>query len=224
MRLISTSDLTRHSFPDNDIPPYSILSHTWGSEEVSHQQMLNIKDEVRSLEGYEKISACAEISRAMGYDYTWVDTCCIDKTSSAELSEAINSMFAWYQNSGVCLVYLEDFHWDGMSYVTRKHRWFTRGWTLQELIAPRHVEFYSASWTRFGDKRTDWRGLHRLTSIDPTVLRTGHTEGMSVAEKMRWAAHRTTTRIEDMAYCLLGIFGVNLPLIYGEGEKAFQRL
>ncbi|WYZ42675.1 hypothetical protein EsH8_VI_000374 [Colletotrichum jinshuiense] len=150
MRLISTLDLELHVFPDNAVPPYTILSHTWGSEEVSYHDMLNPTHKVKSSRGYQKIRACAKVSRDMWYDYTWVDTCCINKTSSAELSESINSMYAWYRQAGVCLAYLEDFHGDRMSQVTNKNRWFTRGWTLQELIAPSEVVFYSASWERFG--------------------------------------------------------------------------
>ncbi|KAF4832418.1 Vegetative incompatibility protein HET-E-1 [Colletotrichum tropicale] len=160
----------------------------------------------------------------MRYDYTWIDTCCIDKTSSAELSEAINPMFTWYRDSGICLAHLEDFHGDHISQATAENRWFTRGWTLQELIAPEKVYFYSASWSEIGRKPNNILDLLRITQIDAAVLDMGELDNISVAEKMRWLARRNTTKPEDMAYCMLGIFNVNIPLIYGEGEKAFKRL
>ncbi|CAI0643298.1 unnamed protein product [Colletotrichum noveboracense] len=224
MRLLSTKDLQLRCVSHNAINPYTILSHTWGNEEVTHQEMLNPTDEVRSRAGFRKILRCAEISREMGYDYTWIDTCCIDKTSSAELSEAINSMFTWYRDSGICLAHLEDFHGDHISQATAENRWFTRGWTLQELIAPEKVYFYSASWSEIGRKPNNILDLLRITQIDAAVLDMGELDNISVAEKMRWLARRNTTKPEDMAYCMLGIFNVNIPLIYGEGEKAFKRL
>ncbi|KAK1851775.1 Vegetative incompatibility protein HET-E-1-like protein 3 [Colletotrichum chrysophilum] len=146
MRLLSTADLTLHTFPDDAIPQYSILSHTWGDEEVLFHEMLNPTDEIRGRAGYKEIQKCAEISRKIwDCDFTWVDTCCIDKTSSSELSESINSMYAWYRDSYICFAYLEDFHDENISQVSQKTRWFTRGWTLQELLAPEEVIFFSAS-------------------------------------------------------------------------------
>lgn len=155
-----------------------------------------------------------------------MDTCCIDKTSSAELSEAINSMFEWYRKSAVCFALLEDVtctH-DTYSYEDfAASRWFTRGWCLQELLAPDNLHFLNGDWVRIGSKYTLQKHLTQVTGIDANSLFTHNLESIPVARKMSWAANRQTTRLEDMAYCLLGIFGVNIPLLYGEGQRAFIR-
>lgn len=149
-------------------------------------------------------------------------SCCIDKTSTAELSESINSMFRWYQKAKICYAYLEDV--DDVSELGRS-RWFTRGWTLQELIAPKDVSFYSTNWTFLGSKSDLRDNLAAITGISQDVL-SGASESWHecIATRMRWAANRQTTCLEDMAYCLLGIFDVQMPLLYGEGKRAFTRL
>ncbi|KAF3003092.1 hypothetical protein E8E13_007957 [Curvularia kusanoi] len=206
----------------DDIPPYAILSHTWGSrdEEVSFQEMENGSGKTKL--GYEKIVFCGRQAAEDGLDYFWVDTCCIDKTSSAELSEAINSMYVWYQAARVCYAYLSDV----TSIEPRlESRWFTRGWTLQELIAPAEVVFYNRQWERLGTKLDLAQTVKDCTGIPIRVLcEHDDLDSFSVAQKMSWAASRQTTRVEDRAYCLLGVFGINMPLIYGEGENAFIRL
>ena len=215
---------------DNTIPPYAILSHTWGNDEVSfHDLCKYVEGEPSESEGYQKIRSCCALAISQGYDYVWIDTCCIDKTSSAELSEAINSMYRWYKESQVCYAYLSDFHIGHLGLWTcdlelafRSSRWFTRGWTLQELLAPENVIFYDKSWWDFGTKLS----LRVQISL-ATGIQQGHMITMnsaSVAQKMSWASRRTTTRVEDIAYSLIGIFDVNMPLIYGEGQKAFMRL
>lgn len=174
------------------------------------------------------------------YPYAWIDTCCINKESSAELSEAINSMFAWYQNAGICYAYLDDVVQEGGSGIIpdgvgnskfrlyaelRESKWFTRWWTLQELIAPRVLLMLNVDWVDIGYKRDLCYILHSVTGIDETMLRgTAKLESFSIAKRMSWAADRQTTRPEDIAYSLMGIFNVNLPLIYGEGDNAFLRL
>ena len=165
--------------------------------------------------------------------WAWIDTCCIDKTSSAELSEAINSMFNWYKASLVCAVYLADVTDPDDLESFGKSAWFTRGWTLQELLAPRTVYFFTSDWQQIGVKYASLLNFRaRLTSkisevtgVPPRVLQYHHNiHEVSVARRMSWAAHRTTSRTEDMAYCLHGIFDINMPLLYGEGNKAFRRL
>ncbi|KAH8658125.1 heterokaryon incompatibility protein-domain-containing protein, partial [Xylariales sp. PMI_506] len=227
MRLISTKTgrLVSHVNPVRG--SYAILSHTWGheDEEVSFEDYLT-PGLARKKVGFAKIKSFCELAQRRNIDYAWVDTCCIDKSSSAELSEAINSMFKWYRDSAFCAVYLPDL-------ATSKPfgeafslcRWLTRGWTLQELIAPRHVEFYDKDWGAHGDKTSRKSVLAELTGIDPKILL--DSEGLNrvpIARRMSWAAQRRTTRVEDEAYSLLGIFGVNMPMIYGEGSKAFLRL
>ncbi|KAI1305096.1 heterokaryon incompatibility protein-domain-containing protein [Xylaria venustula] len=219
MRLINTSTLNIHQFPSDSTKDYAILSHTWNEEECTLQDMA-VAD-VEERKGYTKIKSCCEQALADGLDWAWVDTCCIDKTSTAELSEAINSMFRWYSNAKVCYAYLADVeNQDDLA----SSRWFSRGWTLQELIAPKTVRFYSFNWTSLGSKVELSHALQTITSIDASVLSTGNFSRVCIAKRMSWAAKRNTTRIEDQAYSLMGIFDVNMPLIYGEGRKAFLRL
>ncbi|KAL2150905.1 hypothetical protein VTH82DRAFT_6003 [Thermothelomyces myriococcoides] len=182
--------------------------------------------------GFSKIDYACRQAIKDGYRYVWVDTCCIDKRSSAELSEAINSMFDWYQKAAVCYAYLEDVHFDDYTegYRTWKDlfhnsRWFTRGWTLQELLAPRRVVFYANGWRLLGTKTSLVKHVIKATGIDEVILIDPKLiHNASVAKRMAWAANRSTSRIEDQAYSLLGIFGVNMPIMYGEGSKAFLRL
>ncbi|KAK4112226.1 HET-domain-containing protein [Canariomyces notabilis] len=216
--------------------PYAILSHTWEDEEVSFQEFANL-DKAKEKAGYAKIDQTCRIAKSQGLQYAWVDTCCIDKTSSAELTEAINSMFQWYRQSDVCYAYIADLppcqqtdtvaaklDWLSTS-ASKSYRWFTRGWTLQELIAPQRLEFYDKDWEYRGDKKGLLAELEQHTGIDAPVLKnSGLLSGWPVARKMSWASSRQTTRVEDMAYCLLGIFNVHMPMIYGEGSRAFIRL
>lgn len=215
----------------SNIPPYAILSHTWGAEEVTFKDISN--NVGKNKNGYNKIRFCGEQAAKDGLQYIWIDTCCIDKSSSAELTEAINSMFRWYREAAKCYVYLSDvstndkndlwmeIHWPR---VFLKSRWFTRGWTLQELIAPASVEFFSPDRQRLGDKKSLELQIHEVTGIPQQALRGSPLSDFTVAERMSWAEKRETTRKEDEAYCLLGIFGVHIPLIYGERESAFERL
>jgi hypothetical protein len=185
---------------------------------------------------FKKIQFCAEQAATDGLHYFWVDTCCIDKSSSAEMTEAINSMFAWYRDSARCYVYLPDVSTGNLreavpTYETwttafRKSRWFTRGWTLQELIAPSSVEFFSGEGQRLGDKASLVHELHSITGISTEALLLQKSVlDFSVEERMSWLGQRNTKREEDLAYSLLGIFDVHMPLIYGERkEKAFARL
>jgi hypothetical protein len=224
-----TQDITK------DIPPYAILSHTWGADgnDVTFQDLTT--NTSRTKAGYAKLRFCAKQAANDGLQFFWVDTCCIDKSSSAELTEAINSMFRWYRQAVRCYVYLADVRvgsidgFDDQSPSTwmptfRKIRWFTRGWTLQELIAPRSVQFFSSESTWLGDKGSMEQQLYEITGIPVEALRGKPLSDFSIAERMSWAAERKTTRYEDKAYCLLGIFDVHIPLIYGEGENARVRL
>lgn len=248
MRLISTQNLKVVSIREDEIPPYAILSHTWDKDEVTLQDMqgfgaklLSTASRINLLkakQGLRKVLDAARLAASEGHDWIWIDTCCIDKTSSAELSEAINSMYRWYQGSEICYVYLADALLgnkelqkssdDLLGQLIRESRWITRGWTLQELIAPPSVSFYSSDWSFFGKSSDDHiiLPLSEATGIEVGVL-SGDiaTQEVSVANRMRWASNRKTTRQEDMAYCLMGLFGVNMPLLYGEGGvRSFIRL
>ncbi|KAL2139460.1 hypothetical protein VTI28DRAFT_5127 [Corynascus sepedonium] len=217
-------------FVGSQIPPYAILSHTWDQNEVTLQQLLTADlSELQTKAGFQKIQQMCALTRTRdGLEHAWVDTCCIDKTSSAELSEAINSMFSWYRDAKVCYVFLADLppnSADDLGLYLPRCRWFKRGWTLQELLAPREVLFFDREWNYRGNVRELARLVSEMTGIPRRLLRREvELSDFAVARRMSWAAARETTRVEDMAYCLLGIFDVNLSLIYGEGTKAFSRL
>ena len=220
MRLLNTSNLKLYEFYDREIPHYAILSHTWTAQEVSLQMLEDPKS--KTLAGYTKIERCCELALSEGWKYAWIDTCCIDKSSSADLSEAINAMYEWYENAQVCYVYLADVSTTKWHEEFRISRWFLRGWTLQELLAPRTVVFYSSEWKELGTKWSLRDEISRATGITHDQM-IDH-KRVNVATKMSWAALRETTRIEDTAYSLLGLFDINMPLLYGEGDKAFIRL
>ncbi|KAK0621905.1 heterokaryon incompatibility protein-domain-containing protein [Bombardia bombarda] len=232
MRLINVATLEVEEFQGTSIPKYAILSHTWGDGEASLQQWTRRLTRLRHHRkpGFVKINAACVQARRDGLPYLWADTVCIDKTSSAELSEAINSMYAWYANAKICYVYLSDVanrpadNTDTFDLV-RQSRWFTRGWTLQELLAPTALIFYSKDWTLLGTKNALAVLISSVTGIPEICLhKRKRLDEYSIAQRMTWAANRITTREEDMAYCLLGIFGINMPLLYGEGINAFRRL
>lgn len=231
--LFDTDKFEIKEFNDSQIPPYAILSHRWGEEEVTLQDIDRI--DIKEKQGYKKIKGCCKIAKESGFGYVWIDTCCIDKTSSAELSEAINSMYYWYGRADICYAYLDDVQSTNeegteegkISSGTKisTSMWFTRGWTLQELIAPSDVVFFDKKWIKLGNRTEFEELLSEITRIPRNVLSgVDHLELFSVAQRMSWAAERQTTRLEDQAYCLMGIFGVNMPLLYGERENAFLRL
>jgi Heterokaryon incompatibility protein (HET) len=220
----------------DDIPQYAILSHTWGTdnEEFTFRDLVDGTGKTKP--GYDKIRFCGEQARSDNLQYFWVDTCCIDKSNSVELQEAINSMFRWYQNAAKCYVYLSDVSRTALGANVessqlsweldfRESRWFTRGWTLQELLAPSSVEFFSQEYNRLGDKRSLERHIHEITRIAVPALRGTPVSQFGVDERLSWAENRLTTRKEDKAYSLLGIFDIQMPLLYGEGrERALKRL
>ncbi|KAF4992163.1 hypothetical protein FGRMN_7369 [Fusarium graminum] len=231
MWLINTAtvQLERVDARELSFIPYAILSHTWNEGEVTFEDMANLQ-EAKKKKGYVKIERTCTLARERGIAYAWVDTCCVDKRSSAELTEAINSMFLWYKCSAVCFTYLEDLapndsgDYDLLTGFPAC-RWFTRGWTLQELIASQALEFYDCHWRYRGNKSELRREISEMTGIDLAVLEdNAMLESIPIAKRMSWAANRQTTRTEDLAYCLLGIFDVNMPMLYGEGTRAFARL
>ena len=237
MWLLSTDRAELHFFPNAvDVPGgYAILSHTWEAREQTYQDVRTIEERCKATGesplGYvcEKIRKCCEISQHDGYRWAWIDTCCIDKTSSTELSEAINSMWRWYVCAEVCYAYLADVpsdcELDKPNSPFRNSRWHKRGWTLQELLAPALVIFLANDWKSIGTKQRLATLLNSITSVRIRVLQRAESIfSVSVAERMSWAATRFTTRVEDEAYCLLGIFGITMPTLYGEGTQAFRRL
>jgi hypothetical protein len=237
MWLINANTLKLEEFIEPVAGSYAILSHTWEEEEVSFEQFRthgsSASDPVRHQKGFIKIVKTCKIASQRGVSHVWVDTCCINKSSSAELTEAINSMFKWYRRAAFCIAFISDLEKpldteDSASHFERhfpRCRWLTRGWTLQELIAPQHVRFYDASWSFRGSKSEFTTFLSKETGIDEEILKVPtNLPIVPLARRMSWASRRQTTRVEDRAYSLLGIFDVNMPLLYGEGEKAFIRL
>ncbi|KAI4256613.1 MAG: hypothetical protein L6R42_006114 [Xanthoria sp. 1 TBL-2021] len=278
MRLLNTGSLDFAEFFDSDIPKYAILSHCWGAREIGFKEVR--KRTAPAGPALRKIERCCRQAASDGWQWVWIDTCCIDKRSSAELSEAINSMYKWYQRSEVCYVYLSDFHFSPaelskksrfllstvLKYGTRRpfesveeggrsmslfahwfNRqpdfmrrfgncvWFTRGWTLQELLAPKSHVFFDAEWNEIGTKLDLRLAISAATKIpEDYMLGPRHevsnfmldlSHEISIATRMSFAANRVTSREEDIAYCLLGLFDVAMPLLYGEGAtNAFQRL
>lgn len=248
MRLLNSTTLEFREFFDSDIPEYAILSHRWGADEASFQDFERGLQHTRK--GFSKIEQCCKMALNHNVEWTWIDTCCIDKKSSAELTEAINSMYNWYKNAKICYVYLADVLWEDDTCELRRasierfrrSAWFTRGWTLQELLAPRLVDFHDENWCFIGSKDCLLTEISSITGIEPEYLQhikrsggykpctesqdcRGHMQmEASVATRMSWVSKRQTSRIEDTAYCLLGLFDVNMPLLYGEGRKAFLRL
>jgi hypothetical protein len=239
MRLLRADEdgnIVLAEFIGNNVPPYAILSHTWGADE----EEVHFKDVIEGTgerkRGYEKIRFCEKQTANDLIQYFWVDTCCIDRSSSAELSEAINSMFRWYHDAAKCYVYLSDLSANStagglvsseqlLKQEFRSCKWLTRGWTLQELLAPAHVEFFSAEGDRLGDKLSLAQDIHEITGIPIEALHGRSMADFDIQERFSWAQGRETRREEDAVYSLLGIFDIHMPLIYGEGrQKAFVRL
>jgi len=240
MRLLDVNTLAlRDSAHIGGKPRYAILSHTWGRQEVSFGDLANL-EVAQQREGFFKIYWTCAQAQLDQIQHAWVDTCCIDKSSSSELSEAINSMFQWYRDASVCYVFLEDVPGNcprlagedlafpaALRWIEtfEESRWFTRGWTLQELIAPDRVQFFGSKWNFIGSLVDLIGRVTEITGIPHAILDHSRTiNEFSIAQRLSWAAKRETTREEDQAYCLFGILDVNMPLLYGEGSKAFRRL
>lgn len=256
MRLLHVQTYQLKTFSEKHRPRYAILSHTWGKDEVLFEDVCYKGFSYwKDKEGALKICQCCRVAWKNGYKYVWIDTCCINRNDYDELSWSIKSMFKWYGEADVCYAHLEDaIAGQGMD----RCKWFTRGWTLQELIAPKNMIFFDWKWSCMGNRLSLSSYLAKITGIDQKVLTRGHVIGssrfkkhsvkagsglcatcgrcewnpfrtgalseFSVAQRMSWASNRETTRPEDIAYCLFGLFNVNLPLLYGEGKQAFQRL
>jgi hypothetical protein len=233
MRLLqinSNGDLSLVEYFGSDIPPYAILSHTWGADDDE----ISFKDIKKNLarskpSGYQKVRFCGDQALRDGIHFFWVDTCCIKQDSDREVGEAINSMYRWYHNAVTCYVYLADVavgeSTSPLAVQFRSSRWFTRGWTLQELLAPVSVQFFSWDGHLLGDRTSLLPAIQSVTGIAKAALCGSPLSSFSVDERISWARTRITKREEDAAYSLLGIFDIHMPLIYGEGRKnALKRL
>ncbi|KAF2674895.1 hypothetical protein BT63DRAFT_430993 [Microthyrium microscopicum] len=209
--LLNTESFQLTDFNERDIPQYAILSHTWEEEEILYRDLANSQESWADKRGAGKLKGFCKTAAENGYEWVWDDTTNID----------------WYRKSHACYVSLADVSLDSELWFDqfKRSRWFKRGWTLQELLAPEELEFYDKDWRALGTK-SDLSEAISLVSGIPIVVLT-HQRSMfsyTVEDRMVWAADRTTTRIEDIAYCLLGMFQMNMPLLYGEGKRAFRRL
>jgi hypothetical protein len=229
--------LVFHEFYESNVPAYAILSHTWYTDNRQEVLFRDIQRGAGATKaGYHKIKFCAQQAAKDGLRYIWVDTCCIDQKNAVELAEAINSMFSWYRRAARCYVYLPDVSVpesharrgdldSKREAAFRSSRWFTRGWTLQELLAPMSVDFFSKEGHQFGTKATLQPSISTITGIPIEALQGVDLSSFDVEERLSWAHRRTTKIVEDKVYCLLGIVGVSMPVIYGEGaDRALTRL
>ncbi|KAL8934367.1 MAG: hypothetical protein Q9216_005947 [Gyalolechia sp. 2 TL-2023] len=248
MRLINTSTYALHQSNEQEVftsPEYAILSHRWTGSEVTFQMLSSADWRAANLHGpaMRKIrDACTKArERKQPLKWLWVDTCCINKLDPEELASSLNSMFEWYYRATVCYAYLSDVEWSPsrrqmsktLDEAAQKDKdrpnqesvWFERGWTLQELLAPRYMEFYDRNWNFMGTKESLADFLESVTGIAKSYL-TGASDfrQASVATRMSWMAGRTTTLAEDIAYGMLGLLNINMTIYYGEGPKAFMRL
>lgn len=229
MRLLHTTTLELHHFlgPPFHCPKYAILSHMWGEEEVVTFSDL-AEGRAQSKIGFKKIYGCCAKAASDGFDYVWIDVCCIDKLNSNEINETIISMYSWFESADICYAYLSDISssTSEVQFELPKCEWFTRSWTLLELLAPSSVEFFDADWGLIGTKASLADLISEITGIREAVL-TGavRLDQCQVSEKMAWASNRQCVRPEDRAYCLMGLFGVSIIPSYGEGgDRAFRRL
>jgi hypothetical protein len=227
MRLINCRLLMLEEFEHSEALLYAILSYTWGDDEVLFHDFL-VPEVRKAKQGWSKIELTCRQAAADGLSHAWVDSCCINKESSSELSESINSMFRWYTHSAHCYVFLSDYKLPSSTSVPRDittSNWFTRGWTLQELIAPQRFAFFDAEWKFIGTKKELSKKIAGRTRIDVNILTATTVEAIragldrcTVATRMSWAAHRKTRRPEDVAYCLLSIFDLNCPCSTGKAN------
>jgi hypothetical protein len=236
IRLLETCDLSLHVFDGRKIPPYAILSHRWDDGEITLQEFQGGLNQANP--GWQKIRQFCEYARQKEHAFVWIDTCCIDKTSSAELSEAINSMFSWYRKAECCYAYLNDVPARGdheastWTRLFKASKWFTRGWTLQEMLAPHKLIFVCDNWREdVGTRASLSAEISQATRIPGQPLINGWSlqdafggTQYTIAQVLSWASTRETTRIEDVAYSLMGLLRINMPLLYGEGANAFIRL
>lgn len=229
MRLINVNTLNIGG-DEQPQSKYAILSHRWGDDEVTFdtypaarkaiEDYLLQRSSANILSGIAKVAGACKLCRKLKLDYLWIDTCCIDKRSLREESKAINSMFSWYDEAEVCLTYMVDVGKDAKTFL--QSQWFTRGWTLQELLASRKIVFYDQTWDEIGTKSSLSAQITAATRISHQHLQNFRLA--SIATKMSWQAGRTTTRTEDIAYSMFGVFDNGMDIRYGERDKAFRRL
>ena len=205
---------------------YAILSHCWGSDEPLLRGVQGqVIYDMEPTDGILKLQSFCTAAFERHYMWAWSDTCCIDKESSAELQESIGSMFEWYRRSGLTIVYLADISDDG---ALSSSGWFKRGWILQELLAPRFMLIFTQEWLLYGGRVSSnhkedpliLTELEGATKIPQRYLTHFHPGTDDARSRLEWASARLTTRAEDMAYSLFGVFNLHLPVMYGEPKES----
>ncbi|KAK1730622.1 uncharacterized protein BDZ83DRAFT_715678 [Colletotrichum acutatum] len=223
MRLLSTETKEFEVFDIENAPPYAVLSHLWEHDEVLFQDLRD-NQMLRPRAGFRKIVAACLVAQERMLNYIWIDTCCVDKESESERSEAVESSFRIFRSAALCIAYLSDVESGrpmpaGFRHTFKRSRWFTRSWALPELIAPPELVFYSRGWELIGTRSELRNHLFDITGVDTFILQGGDLAKVSVARKMFWATNRNAYRLEDIAYSLAGLFGVEMMPIYGEGNE-----
>jgi heterokaryon incompatibility protein (HET) len=236
MRLINVRTLDLRKF--NQHPPrYAILSHRWIDEQeiclqdwevyVANQDPLS--SQIKCKSGFIKIQNACIQAQKRGFEWLWADTVCIDKRDNSEVTKSVNLMFSWYQSASVCFAYMHEvsnnnqrLKWTEDNAVVRKTpEWFTRGWTLQELLAPKKLLLSDQDWNCIGDRENCAQVITKFTGIPLSALCGKDIQSYSYADRLAWAKGRQTTEPEDRVYSLLGLLGVSLPAVgYGIGLKA----
>lgn len=216
-------------FSTHELPSFAVLAHSVGDVEVTYSDAVGDAAAARAKANYEKLAFAARQALADGYEYLFIHSCCVDRRSSAELDEAANSALQWYRKAGTVYAYLPDCPADARATDPASpfaaSRWFRDPWMLLPLVASRNLTFYAAQWTKLGTKADLASDISAVTGVGLSFIRgTRPIETASVAQRMSWAARRSTARVEDVAYALMGLFSVHMPLLYGEGERAFLRL
>ncbi|KAK1689795.1 hypothetical protein BDP55DRAFT_757784 [Colletotrichum godetiae] len=226
MRLLSTKTTKLEVFDLENAPPYAALSHLWEHDEVRFQDMGDLAAAAQRS-GFRKIESACVVAAEEGLGYIWIDTCCVDKENEAKRSEAVESSFRTFISATICIAYLSDDDELKPKFRNslRRSTWFTRSWTLPELIAPPELVFYSCGWKVMGTRSELQNDLFNITAVGPFILQGGDLAKVSVARKMFWATNRNTHRHEEVAYTLSGLFGIEMMPIYGKGNaNAFLRL
>ena len=235
MRLLNLATLDLEEYPDDQPhPQYVAISHLWGPEEITYDDIVSKSEAAKAKPGYTKILKVRDLIRDFGISHMYIDVCCLKPTTqnSTEASHATNSFFKWFAGADFVIALLRDVSNTGEQ-ALRLSRWFTRRWILMEFLAARKLLFYNKNWVYLGsrDDENIKPIIQDITQIEPryweahpTKTRRQLMNEASIGERWQWASRKLCTRPEDIAYSMLGIFNVNMPISYGEGEEATSRL
>lgn len=233
LRLIGARDLLPIRFSADKAPPYAFISHCWLHPD-EEPTLRDLVDNVAYRKaGFTKLQRAADVALRRGLEYFWIDTCCVDGRIIHEVRQAIKTVALWLTKADICFVYLSDVKaveqrssLNSNHESLRKSKWFTRSWTLVELLVPQRVEFFSDNWTALGDKSTLEKVITEVTLIPARALQgTIPLKNFPVELIRSWTDHRESHRPEDEAYCLLSLLEIDMTIHYDEGKDlAWGRL